>query len=153
MVGIIAVKNSIAYLFAILGLALSVTNASAVVNVLWNGIASSRALMSSSEGDPSHLSAIAGETIIAVASHGLLAIVPTALLYMALTGFRLRQRWFYSCARMAAVYFLFVPPFATVYGIILLVALRRRKSEFASNAHAAPPSQSAPSPPDLNPKA
>jgi hypothetical protein len=133
-------KAAIAYIVAILGVALSQTNFLAVVHVIVAGVDAVRELVSSPASDPSLLGAVIGETMIAIASHGLWAIVPAALLYAALAGFRVRKGWFYSCTQLAAIYFLFVPPFATVYGIILLVALRRRKSEFASVNPASPPS-------------
>ncbi|MFZ2282166.1 MAG: hypothetical protein WAW39_30500 [Prosthecobacter sp.] len=125
-------KVAIAFIVSILGLALSLTNCLAVVKTILDGVHSSRVLMNLTAPDPSQLGAIIGETMIAVASHGFLAIVPATLLYVALVGFRIRKGWFYSCTKLAAVYFLFVLPFATAYGIILLVALRRRKSEFGS---------------------
>jgi hypothetical protein len=135
-------QTTLAFIVALLGVALSITNCSAVINTILDAIAASRALMNSPSPDPSLLSAVIGETIIAIVCHGLLAIVPAALLYAALAGFRLRQEWFYSCTRVAAVYFLYVPPFATIYGIILLVALRRRKAEFP------PLTQAFPQPPE-----
>lgn len=125
-------KSVIAFIVAILGVVLSVTCCSAALKTITEGIDASREVMTLRGADPSQLSAVIGETLIALASRGLLAIVPAVLLYAALAGFRVRSRWFYSCATLAAVFFLFLPPFATIYGIILLVALRRRKSEFAS---------------------
>ncbi|WP_395751761.1 hypothetical protein [Prosthecobacter sp.] len=131
-------KSAIALTVAILGVLLSMANGYAVLKTTHAGTSAAQAFMRSPAPDPSHLSAIVGETIIAVTSHGFLAIIPATLLYVALAVLRVRQRWFYSCTTVAAIYFLLVPPFATLYGIILLVALRRRKSEFG--VPAIPPS-------------
>ena len=115
----------------VVGILFTILNGILVAGSLMNGYTIARHSM-----DTSQLAAVIGETLITVACIGLFAIIPATLLDLAIRQLRLRRRWFYTCALICALYFLLLPPFGTIFGIILLIALRRRRAEF--NAPVAP---------------
>lgn len=119
------------FLVGVVGILFTILNGLAVVGVVLNGYSLTRAAVRRL-ADPTELMAVIGETIIAVVSLGFLAIIPAALLYLALGPLRLRRRWFHPCALTCALYFLLLMPFGTIYGIVLLVVLRRRRAGFAA---------------------
>lgn len=127
------VRSYISTFIAVLGVLFSLTNFLAMIGVIRNGISQSIVLVLTC-GGTGQLSAVIGETIIAIASLGFLALLPAVLLYIALGPLRLRAKWFYSCTLIASIYFLVMIPFATVFGIVLLVALRRRRGEFINDS-------------------
>jgi len=114
---------------AMLGILCAMIDALAVMGTIRNGISQSKVVVMSG-GDPTQLSAVIGETIIGIGTLSILALLPAVLLYIALGPMRLRTKWFYSCTSIASIVFLVTIPVATVCGIILLVALRRRRREF-----------------------
>ncbi len=118
------------FLVGVGGILFAILNAIAVVGTAINGYSLTREAVRRL-ADPAQLAAVIGETIIAVAIIGVLAIIPATLLYLALGPLRLRRRWFYPCALTCALYFLLLMPFGTIYGIVLLVAIRRRRAGFA----------------------
>lgn len=140
-------KPTASVIVAILGVGFALMDFFAVAKTLYECFANSRQIIALPGADPSQLAAVIGETIIAVVCRGLFAILPASLLYVALVPMRLRAGWFYSCTRIASFYFLLVVPFATVYGIILLIALRRRRSEFIHSANPLPTTSSNEVPP------
>lgn len=114
------------------GIIFTVLNAVAVVRTLMSGYSLTR-VVTRNLTNPAQLSAVIGETLIAVICRGLLAIIPATLLYLALGPLRLRRRWFHTCALICALYFLLLMPFGTIYGVVLLVALRRRRTGFTAH--------------------
>ena len=113
------------------GIIFTILNGIAVVRTLMNGYSLTREV-ARNPTDPAQLTAVIGETMIAVITQGFLAIIPATLLYLALGPVRLRRRWFHTCALICALYFLLLMPFGTIYGIVLLVALRRRRAVCAA---------------------
>ncbi len=122
-------SSYISTFIAMIGVLFAIVSCFAVIGTIRNGISQSKIVVLSS-GDPTQLAAVVGETIIGIATLSFLALLPAVLLYIALGPMRLRAKWFYSCTLIASIAFLVMIPFATVCGIILLVALRRRRSEF-----------------------
>jgi len=118
---------------AVLGVLFALIDGLAVIGVIRNGLSESKALVLSSASSE-QLAAVMGETIIAIATLSLFAILPAILLYTALGPMRLRAKWFYSCTWVAGIYFLVLIPFASLFGIVLLVALRRKRSEFVNDS-------------------
>lgn len=118
---------------AVLGILFAMIDGIAVIGVIRNGISLSKEVVLSSR-DTGQLAAVMGETIIAIATLSIFAILPAILLYIALGPMRLRAKWFYSSTLVAGIYFLVLIPFASLFGVVLLVALRRRRSEFANDS-------------------
>lgn len=118
---------------AVLGILFAMIDGIAVIGVIRNGISLSKEVVLSSRGT-GQLAAVMGETIIAIATLSIFAILPAILFYVALGPMRLRAKWFYSCTLVAGIYFLVLIPFASLFGIVLLVALRRRRSEFVNDS-------------------
>lgn len=114
----------------IVGLCLALLSCVAVVKTIVVGVSTAQQLMNLSDSGVSRLGVVMGETIVAASSRGLFALLPALLIYIALVHLRLRKRWFYHGAYYSSIYFILVPPFATIYGIVLLIALRRRRGEF-----------------------
>lgn len=123
-------KSIKSVIVALLGLCFVLLSCISVTRTLLNGYSVAQEMSVQVGLEPSRLAAVIGETLIALASLGLIAILPALLLYVALGPMRLRTGWFYSCAFLSSLYFLVLFPFGTIYGIILLVALRRRRGEF-----------------------
>ena len=111
----------------IIGLCLALLSCLAVMRTIVAGAQQSIALP---DHEVSQLGVVIGETIVAVSSRGLFAILPALLIYIALVLLRLRAPWFYRGAYASSIYFILVPPFATIYGIVLFIALRRRRGGF-----------------------
>jgi len=133
--GNLLIKRSsfIATFVAMLGVLFAMIVALAVTGAIRNGILQSKVVVMSG-GDPTQLGAVIGEIIISIATLSFLALVPAGLLYIALGPMRLRAKWFHSYTLVASIAFLVMIPFATVFGIILLVALRRRRGEFLNDS-------------------
>ncbi|WP_395744139.1 hypothetical protein [Prosthecobacter sp.] len=124
-------KSPFPTICAVLGIGFAFTSTLASLQTLVHGITASRQVAATHGNDPAQLSAVIGETIIALISRGVIAIIPALLLYLALVPLRLRKPWFYSGAHVAACCLLIMFPFGTVCGGMLLVMLRRRRPEFA----------------------
>lgn len=114
----------------IIGIGFTVLNCFSVMRTITEGVMMAKRLTALPTRDASQLSAVIGETVIAVSCCGMLTILPALLIYITLVPLRLRSRWFYRWAFASSIYFILVPPFATILGLILLTALRRRRSEF-----------------------
>ena len=127
-------RSFISVLVGVLGVLLTVTNCIAVAKTLMSGYTFARELMVRQSDVPAQLGALIGETIVGISSRGLFTVLPAMLLYVALAPLRLRQRWFYISAQICSLYFLLLLPFGTLYGIVLLVAIRRRRGEFTASA-------------------
>ncbi|MBK8035780.1 MAG: hypothetical protein IPK22_01390 [Verrucomicrobiaceae bacterium] len=92
---------------------------------------------------PSELSAGIGENIILFVLRGLFSILPAALLYTVLVATKFRKPWFYYSTYCACLFFFILIPIGSVFGLILFIALRRRKTEFFNS------SQTTKSPPPI----
>ena len=119
-------KSIASVVVGIVGLCLTLLSCLAVTRTIVAGAQQAAHL----DGGVSRLGGVIGETIVAVSSRGLFAILPALLIYIALVPLRLRERWFYRGAYASSIFFVLVPPFATIYGIVLLIALRRRRGDF-----------------------
>jgi hypothetical protein len=129
-----SLRTSASTVIAVLGVLFALIDGLAVIGVIRNGISQSKAIvMTNGVGNPEQLGAVFGEAIIAIAVLSLFALLPAVLLYLALGPMRLRAKWFYLCTLGAGIYFLVLIPVATIFGIVLLVALRRRRGEFTVN--------------------
>ena len=113
-----------------IGIGFALLNCIAVMRTIAEGITVAQQVMAPRNSNVSLLAAVIGETLVAVSSRGVFAILPALLILIALIPLRLRERWFYRCAFASSIYFVLVPPFATIYGIVLLIALKRRRSDF-----------------------
>jgi CBS domain containing-hemolysin-like protein len=118
----------------VIGICLALLNCIAVIRTIAEGFMIAQQVVTIPDSSPSQLAAVIGETIIAVSSRGLFAILPAILIFIALVPLRLRERWFYRGAFASSIYFILVPPFATIFGIVLLILLRRRRSDFREGA-------------------
>lgn len=123
-------KSHVSFICAILGIGFAFTSGLAGIRTILAGLSAAQQLMMLPSSEPAELTAIIGETIIALTSRGFIAIIPALLIYLALAPFRQREQWFYSCSRLASYCLLILFPFGTICGIILLVMLRRRRAEF-----------------------
>ncbi len=123
-------KSHVSYICAILGIGFAFTSSLAGIRTLVDGVSATRHVMALTGSDPAQLGAIIGETIVAFTCRGIVAIIPAMLIYWALVPFQQREQWFYSCARLASYCLLVLFPFGTICGTLLLVMLRRRRSEF-----------------------
>ncbi len=128
-------KSHLSAICAVLGIGFVFTSSLAAIRTIVDGISASRQVMSLPGSDPSQLSAVIGETIIAFISRGFIAIIPAMLIYLALVPLRERDQSFYTGARLASYCLLVMFPFGTLCGIILLVMLRRRRLEFVRELH------------------
>ena len=118
------------FVVGIFGLFFALLNCIAVIRTIVAGVTIAQQVMALPDSNVSRLGAVIGETIVAVSSRGLFAILPALLIYIALVPLRLKERWFYRGVYVSSIYFILVPPFATIYGIVLLIALRRKRSDF-----------------------
>jgi hypothetical protein len=125
-------KSRVSAICAVLGVGFAFTSSLAGIRTIVDGVFASRYVMSLPGSDPAQFGAVIGETIIAFVSRGFIAIIPALLIYLALVPFRQREQWFYSCARLASYCLLILFPFGTICGSILLVMLRRHRTEFAA---------------------
>lgn len=131
-------KFYLSVICAILGIGLALFDSAAGIKTIVDAaLAIPQQIKVDGVGDPSKLSAIIGEAIIAYVSRGVFAFIPAILIYLALGPLRLRQNWFHQWARIAGWCLVILLPFGSICGCILLVLIRRRKSEFSGNVHLA----------------
>jgi hypothetical protein len=124
-------KPPILTIFAIFGIALAFSSCLAGIKTIFDAIFSFPELLGKGGvGDPAQLSAIIGEVIISFCSRGVLAVFPALLIYLSLVPLRLRSNWFYQWARLSSFSLLILFPFGSFLGCVLLVLLKRNKSQF-----------------------
>lgn len=123
-------KSRVSGICAILGIGFAFTGSLAGLRTIWDGVLEARQVISLPSSDPTQLAAVIGEAIIAFVSIGFIVIIPAMLIVLALGPLRQRGYWCYSWSRPASYCLLFLFPFGTVCGTILLVMLRRSRSEF-----------------------
>ena len=123
-------KSTVSVVFAIHGIVLVFTSILAGMRTIFDGVSASKHVIMLPGTDASQLAAVIGETIIGFTCRGIVSAIPATLIYFALVPFRLRKQWFYMCTRLASYCLLFLFPFGTVCGSILLVMLNHRRSEF-----------------------
>jgi hypothetical protein len=110
--------SHVSFICAILGIGFAFTSSLAGIRTIVDGVFASRHVMTLPGSDPTQLTAVIGETIIAFVSRGFIAIIPALLIYLALVPFRQREQWFYSCARLTSYCLLILFPFGTIIAAI-----------------------------------
>jgi hypothetical protein len=122
-------KANFAAVCALLGSGLALTGFFAVIRTLSMGFMAASRLMTMPDIAPSDLTAVIGETIIAIFSRGVLLLPSAVLIYLAFFPLRQRNPIYYSIARLSCYSMLIAFPVGTLVGIVLLMLLRRIKHE------------------------
>ena len=134
-------KAHFAAICALLGSGFALTGSFATIRTLAAGFMAARHLMARPDSAPSDLTAVIGETVIAVFSRGVLLLPSAILIYLAFFPLRQRDPTYYSVARLSCYCMLIAFPVGTLAGIVLLMLLRRIKHEMiVPDEHAEKPS-------------
>lgn len=138
-------KTHFAAICALLGSGFAFTGSFAAIRTLVAGFTAARHCIATPDSAPSDLTAIIGETIIAVFSRGVLLLPAAILIYLAFFPLRLRDPIYYAATRLSCCCMMIAFPVGTLAGFVLLMLLRRIKREMiVSDKQAEKPSSELP---------